>query len=61
MVAVSSAPRLLLLFSYPPVDDVDPVQNTDVLGGIEKEDLSFPFVADQKDIERIGAPSLADK
>ena len=25
------------------MSDVDPVQNTDPLGGVEEQDLSFPF------------------
>lgn len=25
------------------MDDVDPVQNTDALGGVDEKDLSFPF------------------
>lgn len=43
-----------------PGAEVDPVQNTDTLAGVEDEDLSFPFVATTEDVERVQSKGLTN-
>lgn len=40
------------------VQDVDPVQNTDSLGGLDSKDISFPFVMTEEDKDRVRAGSV---
>ena len=42
--------KLMFLF---PVAEVDPLQNTDTLGGFEEQELSFPFVATEENLKRV--------
>lgn len=51
-------PELTLFFDA--VEDVDPVVNTHATAGAPEEQLSFPFVASQQDLERIGSKGIAD-
>lgn len=51
-----SHPQTYLL----PVEEIDPVENTEPLGGLEEKDLSFPFVVTEEDRERIGSHGIAD-
>lgn len=57
--SVSAAPHLHLTLSL--VEDVDPVQNTDVLGGATQEELSFPFVKTEEDEKRVQQGGIADR
>lgn len=42
------------------MEDVDPVQNTDSLAGVEQKDLSFPFVVTEEDHDRMAVDSTAN-
>lgn len=44
-----------------PVDEIDPVQNTDALAGIEEKNLSFPFVVTEGDQQRVEGGVVTDR
>lgn len=44
-----------------PVEDIDPVQNTDTLAGEDEENLSFPFVVTEEVQDRLTPSNSADQ
>ncbi|UJO11363.1 uncharacterized protein CLAFUR5_00331 [Fulvia fulva] len=45
--------EMLKAFTETSLEDVDPVQNTNALGGLEDKDLSFPFIVLEEDKSRL--------